>query len=118
MVSTKILMTFDIISILHYLSFDIMSHSAFITFNIIAVHYLPFNVLSHSAFITLTLCSFLLLFRILYFVLLIFVPFDVFSINLLSHLTFYPSRFFTDGFVYFDVLSVNHFFRKVANTSF
>ncbi len=37
-----------------------------------------------------------------------FLPFDVLSVNVLSNATFCSSTFFTVGFFYFDILSVNH----------
>ncbi len=93
----------------HYLIFVTMSHSAFITFNLLSIClYLPFDVLSHSAFITfdhlsfrhylpIDVLSFQCFFTILHFFHGPFVPFDVLSVDVL----------FNVGVFYFDILSVN-----------
>jgi hypothetical protein len=86
-----------------------MSHAAFITCNIISSQRcLFFYVLSHLAFITFVLMSFrhYLQFNILSF--RCFLLFDNFSLDLLSHLTFFLLMFFTVGVLYFDILLVNH----------
>ncbi len=86
-----------------------MSHSAFITFSIISCRrFSPFNIMSHSAFFILILMSLHRFdpFDNLFFQ--CFLPFNVFSVNVLSHSTFCPSTFFTVGIFYFNILSVNH----------
>ncbi len=72
-----IFISFDNISIRHYVSFGIYYFRPYV---LSSLQYLPYDVLSHSVFITF---------------------------DLLSHLTFCPSTFFTFGVFYFDMLSVN-----------
>ncbi len=89
-----------------FLPLDIMSHSAFIRFNIISSRrFLLLDVLSCSGFITFVLMSFRC-----------YLPFDslstFFTFRRFSHqpfvpVPFCPSRLFTVGVFYFDILSVN-----------
>ncbi len=102
----------------HFLPFDIMSHSVFIIFYIISGwQFLPFHIISYSAFcifniissqrffpidilsrlVLFYLYSYVLssLFTIRHFVLSTFLPYNLFAVDLLSHLTFCTSTFFT-----------------------
>jgi hypothetical protein len=79
-----------------FLLFDVLSHSVFITFVLMSFwHYFPFDVVSFRHFLL----------------------FNVFTIDLLSHLTFCPPTFFTVGVFYFDILSVNFNFSLAFNAS-
>ncbi len=108
--------TLDIISSQHFLPFNIMSNSAFIIFNIISSQrFLTFGITSYLAFIIFNIISSQHFFTFRRFVLFgvyylrsyvfsslfiwhlsilffrWFLPFNVFLVDLLSHLTFGPS---------------------------
>jgi hypothetical protein len=86
-----------------YFPLDVMSHSVFITFDLMSVRLLfPFHVMFHSAFSTL--------FPIRCYVLWTVCPFEFFAVDLLSHSTFCRSTFIPISVFFISTfLSVNRF---------